>query len=122
MYSRETAEELNKLSMEVFGSKTKWRKMVEKGVAELVEENTTKLTYVDGKEKTETIKTPVLHKDQMTQYTLKRYTVPEVREFMLLVKERHAQLQEAIKRIEAQKKASEATKASIDRASGSATP
>ena len=43
-YSREVIEEMNALSLETFGTKSKWKKMVEKGVAELIEEDTKKLT------------------------------------------------------------------------------
>lgn len=119
-YPREVVEELNNLSFQVFGVKSKWRKMLEKGVAELVEEDTKKLTVVNGKESTETVKTPVLHKDQLHQYNLKKYSVESVREFMLMVLDRKEQVRQAIKRIEEQKKAEEAAKKVAEEASGTA--
>ena len=116
---RKTKEELNQLSKEVFGSTSKWKKMVELGVGEPVQEDTTKLTMVDGKEVKETVKTPVLHKDAIPLSRLKRYTVNEVREFMLTVKDRQDQVRAAIKRIEEQQKA-QAAKATAEAASGTA--
>lgn len=124
MYNRETIEEMNKLSTEVFGTKSKWKKMVEKGVAELIEEDTTKLTIKDGKEHKETIKMPSMHVGinggELHKSVLKRYTVEEAKNFMLLVKDRRAQVQAAIKRIEEQQKAEAAAKAEAEKASGTA--
>jgi hypothetical protein len=85
-----------------------------------VQEDTVKLTVVDGKEVKETVKTPVLYKDQMHQSVLKRYTIQEVREFMLTVKDRQEQLRATIKRIEEQQRAQAAAKAEAQRASGTA--
>ena len=77
-YSREVIEEMNALSLETFGTKSKWKKMVEKGVAELIEEDTKKLTMKDGKEVVETVKTPLMHVGssggELHQSTLRRYT------------------------------------------------
>jgi hypothetical protein len=120
MLSREVINELNALSKETMGSSSKWRKMIELGVPELVQEDTVKLTMVDGKEVKETVKTPVLYKDSIHAHTLKRYTVESVREFMLTVKDRQEQVRALIKRIEEQKKAAEATKQAVADQSGSA--
>lgn len=123
MYSRETVNELNALSKEVFGSTSKWRKMMEKGVAELVEEDTKKLVIKDGKEVTETVKTPKLYVGksggELHQHILKRYTVEEVREFMLMVKDRREQMKQAMKLAEEHRKAEAAAKQVAERASGS---
>lgn len=117
---RKTKEELNQLSKEVFGSSSKWRKMMDLGVPEVVEENTKKLVMKDGKEEYETVKTAVLYKEQMPLNTLRRYTVSEVRDFMLTVKDRQDQVRAAIKRIEEQQKAQAAAKATAEKASGTA--
>lgn len=123
-YSREVINEMNALSKEVFGSTSKWKKMVEKGVAELIEEDTKKLTMKDGKEVVETVKTPLMHVGssggELHKSVLKRYTLEEAKEFMLLVKDRRAQVQAAIKRIEEQQKAEAAAKAEAEKASGTA--
>ena len=120
MYPRETINELNALSKTVFGSSSKWRKMVEKGVRELVQEDSKRLTIKDGKEATETVKTTVLYKDHIPLNTLNRYTVESVRKFMLTVLDRRAQMQEAIKRLDEQKKAEDAAKEAARQASGTA--
>lgn len=117
---RKTKEELNQLSKEVFGSTSKWKKMCELGVAEPIMEDTIKLTMVDGKEVKENVKTPVLYKDSIPTSTLRRYTIPEVREFMLTAKDRQEQVRAAIKRIEEQQKAQAAAKATAEAASGTA--
>jgi len=125
MYDRETVNELNALSKEIFGSTSKWKKMVEKGVPELKEESTKKLTVKDGKQETETVKTPVFHtgKDgncEMHQYYLHRYTIPEVREFMLTAKERKEQVRAMIKKIEEQQRDQAAAKQTVqEQATGS---
>jgi len=84
--THEQIQELNNLSMAVFRSKSKWRKMVEQGVAELVVEDTTRLTS-DGTETT--VKTAKMHVGakggEVPQYTLQRYTPESVKEFMLKV-------------------------------------
>jgi inorganic pyrophosphatase/exopolyphosphatase len=124
MYSREVINEMNALSKEVFGTTSKWKKMVEKGVAELVEEDIKKLSIKDGKEVTEIVKTPKLRAGpgggELHQSTLKRYTVEEAREFLLLVKDRRTQVQAAIKRIEEQQKVEKAAKEEAEKASGTA--
>jgi len=104
-YPREIKEEMDKLSLEVFGVKSKWRKMVEKGVGELVEEDIKRLVIKDGKEEYETAKTVVLYKDQLPTNTLHRYTVQECKEFMIKVKERQEQFRQAFKQFEEQQKA-----------------
>jgi hypothetical protein len=125
VYKREIVDELNSLSKSILGSYSKWKKMVEKGVPELKEESTKKLTVKDGKQETETVKTPVFHTGkngncEMHQYYLHRYTVSEVKNFMLTIKDRRAQVQAAIKRIEEQQKAEAAAKAEAEKASGTA--
>lgn len=127
MYSREVINELNALSKEVFGTTSKWKKMIEKGVPELMQEDTKKLTIKDGKQETETVKTPVLYtgpsgEAELHQHALKRYTVDEVREFMLMVLDRRQQMKLALAQLEAQQKAEAAAKQVALKASGSSVP
>lgn len=124
-YSREITNELNSLSKKIFGSTSKWRKMVEKGVWELVEEDVKKLVVKDGKETTEMVKEPVYYTGkrencEMKQHQLHRYTLEEVKEFMLTVKDRQEQVRQAIKKIEEEQKAQKAAKLEAEKASGSA--
>lgn len=123
-YPRETVNELNALSKEVFGTTSKWRKMIEKGVSELVEEEVKRLKIVDGKEVTENTKVPLFHEGpnggELHQYTLKRYTVDTVKEFMLNVLVMRQKLREAMEKMQKEQKAAqEAKQAVADQASGS---
>jgi hypothetical protein len=122
MYSRETINELNALSKSVFGSSSKWKKMIDKGVPELVEEEIKKLIFKDGKEAYEMVKIPTYFTGkfgnvEMAHYKLNRYTVESVKDFMLMVLERRAQVQATIKRLEEEQRAK---KEALDKASGSA--
>lgn len=119
-YPRETVNELNALSMAVFGTKSKWRKMIDLGVTEPVVEDIKHLTVVDGKEEVKMTKTNVLHKDQLPLFRLKHYTVSEVREFMLTVLDRREQVRQAIQKLENEKKAQEAATKTVQGASGTA--
>jgi hypothetical protein len=124
MYDRETVTELNALSKEIFGSSSKWRKMVDKGVPHLIEEDIKKMSLEDGKEVTEMVKTPILYtgpsgEAEFHQYYLKRYSIPEVKEFLLTAKDRQDQVRAMIKRIEEQQRAQAAAKAEAEKASGS---
>lgn len=118
-YPREVVNEMNALSMAVFGTKSKWRKMIDMGVTEAVLEDTKHLTIVNGKEETKMTKTNVLHKDQIPLSRLRHYTVADVKEFMLTVLDRRKQVQDTIKRLEAEKKA-DATAKLVAGASGTA--
>lgn len=121
MYNRKTINELNALSKQVFGSTSKWKKMIEMGVTEPLLEDTKHLTIdKDGKEQTQMIKTNVLHKDHIPLSRLKHYTVESVREFMLTILDRRKQVEDTINRLEAQKKTDAATKYVQETASGTA--
>jgi hypothetical protein len=90
MYSIELSKELDQLSLEVFGTKTKWKKLVENGKMELVTEDTKRLYRENGEEKTEIVKTPLAHVGskggELNKYVLKRYTVDEIKAKMLQIK------------------------------------
>jgi hypothetical protein len=130
MYSREIRQELDLLSKEVFGSRTKWRRMVEQGVVEPVLEDTTR--YVpdpDSKNgedyKTEVVKTNVTHHGpnggELNMHTIKRYTVEEIKQYMLDRKKQTAELMALIrKNREEQRAKEEAAKNVVADNSGSA--
>lgn len=72
---RKTREELNALSKKVFGTTSKWQKLVNNGVAEPFErDREVMITTADGK----------LGKKVFTdrKYVNKRYSVEEIRKFM----------------------------------------
>ena len=113
MYDRKTIDELNQLSKEVFGSSSRWRKLVERGSLELIQEDTTRLKH-DGTK--ETVKTPLMYVGpnggELPQSQLVRYTVETIKEKMLSLKAQREQFFEMIKKQqEEQKAAKEAAEA-----------
>lgn len=75
---REITEEMNALSKEVYGSSSRWRKLMDKGVPELWErEKEVVIPTRNGQVKTKVFKE---HK-----YSIKRFTLEEVKEEMLKV-------------------------------------
>jgi hypothetical protein len=99
MYSRETIDELNALSKAVFGTSSKWKKIIEKGVHTLYDEDTTRVNTNGTKE---TVKTARLHVGknggELPEYYLNRYTTESVKEFMLNVLVQRQRLQELLKK------------------------
>jgi hypothetical protein len=131
MYPREIKEELDKLSKEVFGSSSKWKKMVEDGVIEPVLEDTKRLIpdpETDGDYKTETIKTQVSHfganGGELSKFEVKRYTVDSIKAHMLDIKARFEAFRENVKKLQEEQKAKEeadkAAKEQLGANSGSA--
>ena len=123
MYNREQKEELDALSQAVFGSRSRWRKMVEVGVPELIQEDTTRLNR-DGT--SETVKTAKLYVGpnggELPHSVLKRYTLEEAKQHMIDLKAKREAFFEMIKKQqeEAQKaKEAEEAKKAVETASGS---
>ena len=113
MYNRKLIDELNELSKEVFGSKSRWRKLVDRGSAEVVMEDTTRL-HADGSK--ETVQTPVMHVGanggEVQQQQLVRYTPESIKEKMLFMKkQRDEMFATLLKQQEDQKAAKEGLKA-----------
>lgn len=121
MLDRNTIEELNELSLLTFGSKSKWRKLVEKGEAELVTE-ATKRMGADGKY--ETIETPQMYVGpnggEVKISTIKRYTVESVRERMLSMKAQREAIYAAWHKQQNDAKATEEAKKAVSKAAGTA--
>lgn len=117
MYTRETINELNMLSKEVFGSSSKWKKMVEKGVPELITEDTSRFNEKGEKE---VVKTPKMfvgpNGGELYQSSLNRYTVESVKEFMLGVLVKRKSFEESIKK---QKEENLAKQEALKNATGS---
>lgn len=92
--SRVKREELNALSKEVFGASSRWQKLIEKGIAEVVTEKVTE--YVpsedgEGEGTTKQVDVPVRRKDGAIMSTTKHFDENTVKEYML---ERKAKLME----------------------------
>ena len=81
--------ELGALSREVFGSSSKWLKMIDKGVTELVTEEVTEFVPSadeDGEGTTRQVNVPVKAKNGALQYRIKRHTVDSIKSNMLTLK------------------------------------
>ena len=123
MIDRDTINELNALSVAVFGTKSKWKKMCDLGVMEPVMEETKKLTIENGEEVVKMVKAQKVDDNGIAVSTMRHYTPETVKEFMLMVLDRRQQMQQTIQRLEAQKKAEALTKQAaqtVQHASGTA--
>lgn len=130
MYDRQTRQELNALSKEVFGASSRWQKLVNKGYSKLLTEEVEETIPADENGENggiQMIAKPVLRKDGATQSTLEHHTVDSVKELMLSLKTKRdayiarlVEMQE--KQIAAQKAAQEAEELSkkVQEVSGSA--
>jgi hypothetical protein len=88
--TREERDELNALSKEVFGSKSKWQKLINQGYAKLLTEEVTE--FVPGEKEedegtTRKVQVPTRRQDGARQSTTVRYTVESIKEYMLQRKE-----------------------------------
>lgn len=84
-----TKQELNALSKEVFGSSSRWQKLVNSGFADLVTEEVEEVVPADEngeKGGVELVQKPVLNASGLTQSVTTRHTVESVRELMLRLK------------------------------------
>lgn len=126
MYSTETINELNQLSKEVFGTKSRWRKLVEKGEPVLVTEETTQFDpgANGGEGETKTVEVAVLHHGsnggKCHKYTQVYHTAETVKTKMLEIKKQLDQIKTAIAEQQKLKQAEEEAKKLVATASGSA--
>lgn len=82
---RETKEQLNALSKEVFGSASRWVKLVEKGYQKLVTEEVEETIPADENGENggvNVVQKPVLTGSGGKQFTTERHTVDSVRTLM----------------------------------------
>lgn len=133
--SKNVRKELDALSKEVFGTSSRWQKLVNKGYDELVTEEVTETTPAEkeGDEPTKKqVQVPVLTASGAKQYVRKHHTVESVKEFLGvqkiqldLVRKQIAQLQEEAKAKQeeekAKKEAEDRAKQIHQQLSGSAT-
>jgi hypothetical protein len=93
--NRLTRVALNHLSKEVFGTESRWQKLVDKGYSELITEevNETVPAEKEGDESTtRKIRVPVLNKFGAKQFVKKYHTVESVMEFMQAQQKQLAEL------------------------------
>lgn len=99
--SREVKEELNKLSLEVFGAASRWQKLCTKGYTKVVTRKEKEVVPAakEGDSPTEReIDVPVLRADGATQSTTEYHTVTSIRQYMLDRKEALEKIRAEIKR------------------------
>lgn len=126
MYTRKVINELNALSKEVFGSSSRWKKIVERGVPELMTEEITEYVPDEngGEGTTRQVTRPIKRHDGANQSIVKRHTVESVRELMLKrrveIAEVMAKIQQAQKEEEEKKAAQELAKKVQEQAGGAA--
>jgi hypothetical protein len=98
--TRQVKEELDTLSKDVFGTSSRWQKLIGKGYSELVTEEVEEKVPAEkeGDEPTtRKVRVPVKNKHGMHQSAVVRHTVESVREFMLQRKEQLDRIRAAIK-------------------------
>lgn len=111
MVDYQTRQKLNALSKEVFGSSSRWQKLVNTGHLELLtqEVNETVPSDVEGGEPTvQKVNKPILTKTGAQQKVNKRYTVESVVELMLDIKKKREEYLEKMKSLQAEAKAAQA--------------
>lgn len=99
-------QELNKLSKEIFGSSSRWTKLVDKGYRQVITEEVTEYVPAEdgGEGTTRTVKVPVKTKSGAFQYQYNRYTPESMKVYLLQLK---SQLDEYIDAVKKQKEAQE---------------
>lgn len=130
MLKREIINEMNELSKEVFGSVSKWRKILEKGETRILTEEETIYNPEPKEGEQEVTKRTVatLHHGpnggKLVKHETYRYTVEELKARMLEVKSQRIKLLEAMKKQEeikeAAKEIEDNTKLIISKSSGTA--
>lgn len=99
--TREEKNELKTLSKDVYGASSRWQKLVNKGYAKLVTEETTE--YVPGKDENEEgttrkVQIPVKRKDGAHQYVHTYHTVDSIKTEMVDRKEKLDQIRAIMKK------------------------
>jgi len=98
--TREQKAELNELSKYVFGSTSKWKKLMEKGQLTAVTEEVTEYvpneTDPDAEGTTRKVQVPVKVGNSPLS-TVKRYSYEEVKEYLLTLKSKKDELMEKIR-------------------------
>lgn len=124
--NRAQREELKALSLEVFGSSSRYQKLMNNGYSELVTEEIDEIVPgVDGAEDTvKKVKIPVKREDGALQYVTKYHTAESVKEYMLDLKKKQEEFKALMEKALAEQKARQeeqkAANAVQDQAGGSA--
>lgn len=118
MVDYKTRQELNTLSKELFGSSSRWQKLVNKGFAQLVTEEVNEIKPAaseDDKstdeERTVKVKVPTKRADGALQSTTVRHTVESVMELMLKLKVQRDEYLEKVRLAKEEQKAKQEAEA-----------
>lgn len=117
---RKTTQELNQLSLETFGVKSKWRKLMTRGEVYEAKEEVTNLTIKDGKEHKEKMEIPLYHEGanggQLQVYRLRKYTdIESVKARMLQIREERKQFKELVEKMQKEAQEKEKVKEEVIR-------
>jgi predicted translin family RNA/ssDNA-binding protein len=109
MVNRQTREELNALSQEVFGASSRWQKLLNNGYAQLVTEEIDEVVPGENGEPdtTKKVEVPVKRADGALQYTTEYHTVDSVREYMLDLKKKQEEMRALIAKMQEEKRQKE---------------
>jgi len=116
MYSRETINELNQLSKDVYGASSKWRKLVERGEVRLLTEEEVQYDSEanNGEGERKNITVPVIYHGpnggKLRQSYMHRYDEKTVKEHMLNIKDQRDKFMEMIKKQQADAQAADVAK------------
>jgi DNA replication protein DnaC len=131
---KKTRLELNALSKEVFGTSSRWTKLIDQGYDEILTEEVVESTpsEVEGEAPTETkTQVPVALATNSYKFTRKRLTLENIKEYMLEQKKRTEEIMAQIQKLHAEefarrqkaeeeKKAKEQAQELTDKFAGSA--
>jgi hypothetical protein len=114
--SKEEREELSNLSKEVFGTRSRWQKMVERGSSELLTRKTIKEVANEAGDIThQETEEAILTTSGRQQFITKHHTIDSVREYMVSLKKQRDEIIAMInKQNEESKAKAEAEKAKAE--------
>lgn len=98
--ARKDREELNALSKDVFGTSSRWQKLVDKGYLELLQEEKEEEVPAEKEGEAPTtrkVTVPILNEAGQKQHVVKRHTFQSVKEFMLQQKTQLDTIRQMIK-------------------------
>lgn len=108
--TRAQREELKALSLEVFGSSSKYSKLLNEGHSELVTEEIDEIVPGENgaPDTVKQVKVPVKRADGALQYVIKRYTYESVKELMLELKKKKEEFEAMVKKMNEEQAAKQA--------------
>lgn len=107
IYPKEIVNELSALSKEVFGSRSRWKKLIEKGYIKQTTEDLDEIVPGENGAPDTTQKVPVAkrRKDGAYLNTLERHTIESVKEYMLDLKKKREEFMAMIKKAQEEQEA-----------------